>query len=247
MKKSFTINLSQQVARVVEVDALAELSVALKSLGLSEGYRRVLVVIGGASKLSEENYHRLQQFFLEVLAPIAQKWQAYVVDGGTDAGVMRLMGEARTAINGTFPLIGVSPVGLVTLPEQASISADAAALEPSHTHFLLVPGSKWGDESAWLARTANELAGDKPTVAILINGGEVTWKDALENIQAGRLVLAIAGSGRTADLLAAGLRGEETDTRIEPLIHSGLLQTIDLADGTDILTSIIDTILVGNE
>jgi SLOG in TRPM, prokaryote len=242
MEKPFKITFPHQVAAVIRVHSLDEISAALRSLGLPQQHRRVLVVIGGASKLTQDDYQRVQQLFLEVLAPLAQRWQACVVDGGTDAGVMRLMGAARAAIAGTFPLIGVSPIGLATFPEHAPTSEDAAPLEPYHSHFLLVPGSKWGDESPWIANVASELAGNAPSVTVLINGGEVTWKDARQNIQAGRSVIVIAGSGRTADVLAAVLRGEQTDARAESLIRSGLVTAVDLENGANGLMNILETI-----
>lgn len=245
MEKPFTVTFSNQVAAVIQVDLFSQLSTSLRSLGFDHRSRPTLVVVGGASKLSEADYHQVQRLFLEVLTPIAQKWQVCVVDGGTDAGVMQLMGKSRTAIGGSFPLIGVAPKKLATLPTQTPTSEEAALLEPSHTHFLLVPGSQWGDESIWIAKVASELAGDAPSVTVLINGGEVTWKDALQNVEAGRVVIVVAGSGRTADQLAAGLRGEPTDDRAHALIKSGLVQAVELSEGTDGLASILDGIFAG--
>ncbi|WP_181314358.1 hypothetical protein [Phormidesmis priestleyi] len=112
----------------------------------------------------------------------------------------------------------------------------------NHSHFLRVPGSKWGDESAWIADVATQLAAGAPSVTVLINGGEVTWEDARQSVRAGRLVITIADSGRTADLLAAGLRADPTDARAKELIASGLVQAVDLTAGTIALTTIIETI-----
>ncbi|NJK53203.1 MAG: hypothetical protein HC936_11070 [Leptolyngbyaceae cyanobacterium SU_3_3] len=211
-------------ASVVRVDPAVGLAIALREVGLSAQPRRVLVVVGGASKLTKAGHQGVRQLFLEVLAPLAQKWQACVVDGGTDTGVMQLMGQARTAINGTFPLVGVAPIDLATLPNQTPASEDSAPLEPNHTHFLLIPGSQWGDDSPWIAQVATELANNAASVTVLINGGEITWQDALQNVQQGRSVIVVSGTGRTADLMAAALRGEATDHRADPLIASGLLK-----------------------
>lgn len=213
----------------VQVDASMHLTDALNTLGFNGQHYPVLVIIGGASKLSDADFQRIRCLFLEVLAPIAQKFQACVVDGGTDAGVMRLMGEARIEIGGTFPLVGVTPIGLACLPGEPSPSPDSATLEPHHTHFLLVPGSNWGDESDDLAQVATQLSGRCPSVTILINGGEVSWRDATQSVLAGRSLITVDGSGRTADLLAAGLRGEPTDARAAALVASGRVQSMDLA------------------
>jgi len=228
MEQSFQLTFANgRTAQAIYLQQDADLPDALSQLGL-KGPCPVLVVVGGASKLSDADRRRVQALFVKVLAPMAKNLKAFVVDGGTDAGIMKLMGEARTHINATFPLIGVAPIGLATLPNASPASDEASLLEPNHTHFVLVPGASWGDESPWIAKIASTLAVSQPSIVVLINGGEVTWKDASQNIQEGRPVVVIAGSGRTADVLAAVLRGKATDQRAEDLISSGLVQAIDL-------------------
>jgi hypothetical protein len=178
--------------------------------------------------------------FVKVLAPLAEELGASVVDGGTDVGVMQMMGQSRAEIAATFPLIGVTPVGKVALPDQIPSSSKLTALEPHHTHFVLIPGSNWGDESPWLARVASVLANGAPSVTVLVNGGEIAWKDVSENLKANRPLLVIAGSGRLADTLAATLRGEATDERAKELVASGLVQAIDLTESFDSLTRLIN-------
>jgi hypothetical protein len=46
-------------------------------------------------------------------------------------------------------------------------------LQKDHTHFILTPGSDWGDEAPWLSRLASVLAGDAPSLTLLINGGAI--------------------------------------------------------------------------
>ncbi|MEZ2320484.1 MAG: hypothetical protein ACBR15_15935 [Microcoleus sp.] len=228
MQESFSIEFSNgQTAKALYPQANADLTLTLEQLGLSSP-RPVIVVVGGASKLSEVDRERLRSLFLTVLAPLAESLNAYVVDGGTDAGIMQMMGETRYQTGGTFPLIGVTCVGLATLPNQPPPAEDACALEPHHTHFVLVPGSQWGDESAWIAQIASVLSGGLSSVTVLINGGEITWKDAAESVEAQRPIVAIAGSGRTADILVAALNGTVTDDRACALVDSGLLQAVDL-------------------
>ncbi|MEA5624495.1 hypothetical protein [Nostoc sp. UHCC 0251] len=218
---------SEQTALAIRVDQQTELLDALERIGLG-GSRPVLVVVGGASNISEADLLRIQRLFTEVLAPIAESLGAYVVDGGTDAGVMQLMGEARTQIGAKFALIGVTPESKVALPNQQEPAADLTPLEPNHTHFVLVPGNNWGDESSWISEVATVLANNAPSLTILLNGGEITFKDAFSSVNTGRLVVVIAGSGRTADILADALRGEANDERAKKLAESGILQYIDL-------------------
>lgn len=242
MEKPFTITFPGGAsATVVYVDPSVDLEQLMQDMGLAR-QRPVLVVIGGASKLSQADFNRVRRLFIEVLAPLAQKWQATVIDGGTDAGVMRLMGQARLEVSGSFPLVGVIPVGLAILPEQTAPSADAAALEPNHSHFILVPGSTWGDESSWIADFASTLTDADDSVTILINGGEVSWLDASQSVQSERSLIVVAGSGRTADVLATALQGETTDERAKAIVASGLVRAIDLETGSKTLTQMIEEI-----
>ncbi|MEB3121242.1 MAG: hypothetical protein VKL41_08455 [Snowella sp.] len=118
MQSSFPIVFKNgQTAQVLTVEPEQDLASALVAVSLTES-RPVLVAIGGASLISEEHLQRLQRLFSEVLAPLAQELGLIVVDSGTDAGVVRLIGNAREEISGSFPLVGVSPVGLVKLSNQ---------------------------------------------------------------------------------------------------------------------------------
>ncbi|MEO0405813.1 MAG: hypothetical protein AAF289_00530 [Cyanobacteria bacterium P01_A01_bin.135] len=214
---------------LLRVDEPAALPAALPALGFKQP-RPTLVIIGGASKLSDADFAKVTQLFTGVIAPFAQDRQLTVVDGGTDAGVMRLIGQGRASIDGDFPLVGVAPVGLVDLPEYADgASAESCPLEPHHTHCLLVPGDQWGDESWWMAAVATQLAGSCGSAAVVVNGGEITWKDAAAHAEAGRPLLVIAGSGRTADIIAAAARGEAADPRATQLVATHKLQVVELA------------------
>lgn len=248
MQPSFKVNFENgSVAQIIEVERQQDLSAAIDVMGLQET-RPVLVVIGGASKLREEDFARLQQLFLEVLAPVANILGCFVVDGGTDAGVMKLMGTARTNTGSTFPLIGVSPIGLVKLPNTINHSSEATALEKHHTHFFLVAGSEWGNESPWLAKIASLLAGDKPSVAVLINGGEIALVDATENVKVGRPLVAIAGSGRLADEIATAVSHPEQEKKegISFLLEQGQITLFTLAEPLSQLENMLRQKLTGD-
>lgn len=221
----------------------------LQALDLAalEHPRPTLVIIGGAGLMTDTSLRRLQALFDEVLAPLAQSLQLSVIDGGTDAGVMRLMGQARHRLGGTFPLVGVLPQGRVKWPKSSNAllyeptlpmaAADHLChdLEPHHSHFLFVPGQEWGSESAWIADVATMMSGPKPALTLLINGGKIAALDLHLNLAAGRPLLALAGSGRLADDVAAALAGAEVD--IPPSLWevirryhpSGALLSLDIA------------------
>ncbi len=244
MESSFTVDFPNGVvAQALKVNAEAELTMGLTAMGLGKN-RPVLVVVGGASLIAPADLIKLQTLFTEILAPLAQDLGCYVVDGGTDAGVMKLIGNARSEIRsgGTiFPLIGVAPIGLVKLPQRNTaddvgrnladnINEDPTELEPHHSHFVLVPGNQWGNESGWLARIASLLAGDYPSVTVLINGGAIALVDAQSSIREQRPIVTIAGSGRLADEIAMAILHPDQPRRpaIESLLAEGQIDLVDL-------------------
>lgn len=246
MLKRFTLELDEGCVRpAIQVSRYEDIVPALEMLDIHVP-SPVLVIIGGASRLNSHDYARLQSLFIEVLAPLAQGLNMTVVDGGTDAGLMKLIGEARKALGATFPLLGIAPTGLADFPNTPfSLAEDNCHLESNHTHFILVPGYEWGSESSWMAKTATIVAAGKPSMAVLANGGEITWKDALQNVKALRPVIVVAGSGRTADVLAHAMNGDITDDRAQALIDSNLLRSIDMAQDFQTIAQTLHQILGG--
>jgi hypothetical protein len=222
-----------QGVQVGFIDRTEDVTHFLTATGLDKPHL-TLVIVGGASGLDNDQQTQLDGLFHRVLAPLAEEMQLYVVDGGTDAGVMRLMGQARTAINASFPLIGVAPRSLVNLPDQPATHPDASTLEPNHTHCLLVPGEQWGDESPWIAEIATHLSGGHESMTILINGGSVTVSDAYASVAAGREIVIVAGTGRIADDIVQALRYKVVEGK--PIEDPRLAQLIDTSD--ELLTAI---------
>jgi hypothetical protein len=229
-------------ARVIRLAEPTELPSRLADLHLG-GPRPVVVLVGGADGVDDAQLARLRPLVEEGLAPLADALGACVIDGGTDTGVMGLIGQARAKLGANFPLIGVSASGTVAEAGSPATPHDAPSLEPNHTHVVLVPGSRWGEESPWLAEVASQLAGDAPSVTVVINGGEVTFEDAARSVAAGRPVVVVAGSGRTADIMAAALQEHSQDKRAADLAASGLLQAVDLGDGPHALARAVAGVL----
>jgi len=214
----------------VEVAALSDLHSALQTLGVPLGMP-VLTLVGGAGGLGPSHWQQLQNFFAQVIAPLIQQQGWAAVDGGTHSGVMALMGEVRQAMANPCPLIGVAARGTVHLPmEPLDDREERSPLDPHHSGFILVPGHTWGDESRWLAQTGVTLAQGQPVITLMINGGGITFQDAAMSVQVHSPVIAVEGSGRAADLVAAALRGEGTDERAIALVESGLVHSIALHD-----------------
>lgn len=218
-----------RTATGVRVDEPADVPAGLAALGL-HGSRPVIVLVGGAGGLDDGDADRLGSLFVDGLISTAIRCGAAAVDGGTMSGVMRLLGEAHHAAAAATPLVGVAAVGTIIIPGDPAPDAEAAALEPHHTHFVLVPGDEWGAEAAWIADVAAAVASGMPSVTVLVNGGEIAYDDVERSIAAGRPVITLAGSGRTADQLAAALRGGAADPRARSLAASGLVGAVPMDD-----------------
>lgn len=185
---------------VLEVATQADL---IAALGPAQPDGRAAILVGGADLTEPERVAELQALF-DTLAAFFERTCTIVVDGGTDSGVMRLIAEARSKLGGEFRLIGVAPAGAFERPTRNGAPVELA---PDHSMILLVPGSRFGDETAWLFAAADHLAGGSaPT--IVVNGGKLTLEEAHLRLDTGHLVIVVEGSGRAADELAAdeGLR-----------------------------------------
>lgn len=207
---------SGQTAGLVRVSRPAALARALAAIGLRPG-RPVLVLVGGADRLEATVAECLGKVLQAAVAPLCAALGAFVVDGGTDAGLMALMGRTRAASGAAFPLLGVAASGTVRLPgDRVPPDGGRAALEPNHSHFLLVPGGAWGDEVPWIVNAAAVLCGDAPTATLVAGGGRVTELDVAASLAAGRPTVVLAGSGGTADRLIARTIGG-ADPRLLPV------------------------------
>ena len=127
----------------IRIASTDEIAAALDSAGLRLD-RAVIVLVGGAGTMGEKEFETVAKVLRDEVVPVAERRDAVVIDGGTDSGVMQLIGRARSTLGGRFPLIGVAAEGTVLVPVAGTPSPDAVKLEPNHTLFLLVPGTQWG-------------------------------------------------------------------------------------------------------
>ena len=184
---------------------IEELEQTVTQMGLID--RPVLVLVGGHI-LPEHGNVTFQA--VEVVAKVAELLDAAVICGGTDVGIMAAIGKARGRGGYQFPLIGIAPEGTVTWPEGPRTAApllpgnEREQLEPHHSHFILVPGNQFGDESKWIVRAASMIAKDRnKSVTVLVNGGKVSQQDVEESLAAGRPLIVLEGTGRLADEIAS--------------------------------------------
>ncbi len=164
---------------------------ALNQLGIPWP-KKVIVLIGGAGGIGLLDQLAVKKA-VEVLARLADEINAVIVDGGTQAGIMTEIGNQRKNHSFSFPLIGVAFDSLLTKEEPKDI------LDPNHSRFIFIPGDQWGDESAWIAKIATQIAGGEKSITVLINGGEISQHDVQYSLNEDRHVFIMRGTGRLAD------------------------------------------------
>ena len=226
----------------IRVSTLGDLPQLLETAGLSRG--PVLVLVGGAGGLEATDEAQLMSLIREHVLPVVERAGATVVDGGTDSGVMKAMGNARAEAGATFELVGVAAVGTVPEPGDVPEHVARTRVEPQHTHIALVPGDTWGDESAWLSEVASVLSTGYPSVTLLLNGGDIAYTDVRHSLAAGRPVVVVAGSGRTADAIAAAADGSSGEPRATRIAASPLVRVVPL-DSPRTVSAALSEVLAG--
>ena len=194
------------VATVARLDGDGDPHAVLAALGIPPG-RPVLVLCGGAATLDADMAVRAA--LAPVLGPAVlaatRRVAGLIVDGGTDAGVPALIGQAASGVDRPTPLLGVAPAALVTADGAAERDGQVA-LEPHHPFFVLTPGQAWGDETEWLASMAAAAAGEEPVVMVVAGGGAVALAEVREAVRRGWPVVLLLATGGLADELAARWR-----------------------------------------
>ncbi|MBN1991572.1 MAG: DUF4231 domain-containing protein [Anaerolineae bacterium] len=186
-------------ARLVSPPAKTQPADIVQALNLAPP-QAVIVLSGGAGNLEDSLKPRLFQFFSRGIARVAVEKKALIIDGGTQSGVMEMMGRGVADREWQTPLLGVAPAGRVTYP---GFDKEGTPLEANHSHFVLVDTDEWGGETKTMFDVAAALAQDGPVVTVLVNGGSIAKQEILRSAREGWPVVVLAGSGRLADELAA--------------------------------------------
>jgi hypothetical protein len=177
--------------RAANISDNSEIPDALTQLGIPHP-KTAIVLVGGAGGIGFMDKLPMKKA-VAIVAQLAEKTQSVVIDGGTQAGIMTEIGKERKKHRYTFPLIGVVFDSLVMTEDPKSI------LDANHTHFFLIPGENWGDESGWISKIATAIAGDNKSLTVLINGGNISRQDVEYSLLANRPTFVMRGTGRMAD------------------------------------------------
>lgn len=186
-------------------DQRSDLPQAVSELGL-KGRSPVIVLVGGEI---DKIHAVVTQQALQTISGIAQQLNTIVICGGTNMGIMAEIGQIREQNHHNFPLVGIAPEELVTWPGGPKSTKflwwgnERRLLEHHSSHFILVPGGNFGDESAWIFDAATLLSQQHGAVTILINGGDIAHKEIDLSLEKGRRVIVLSRTGHLADSLAS--------------------------------------------
>jgi hypothetical protein len=224
--------------RAVVVTARREASATaiLAVLGIASP-RAVIMIFGGLAGLDDSRKAHLATLFADGITPVAAELGALIIDGGTQSGVMAMIGEAVAGFPGTFQLLGIAPKGRITHPQiaGAASASDGAPLDANHSHFVLVESNEWGGETTKMLELARAF--NAPIVAILVNGGLIAAHEALESVRNGWRLLVIEGTGRFADELSAAVRDGQSakSAEVREIARSGRVALFPIDDAASTL------------
>ena len=211
----------------------------------------VILISGGADTFDPAIAPKLTQLIGRGLLRAGRAAGAVIIDGGTDAGVMGLIGRAAGAMAEPTSLIGVAPEALIQSPDISPVEADGGrfALAPNHTHFVLTQGGVWGAETPVMFDLAQAIAGKFPVIVVMISGGQVALSEILHAVRRHWRVLVIQGSkGITDELLAQWTTkvAKDDDPLIAEILADGDLRAFPIGDPPEALARRIGRELGGD-
>lgn len=217
----------------------------LRRLGFKQ-HRPAIFISGGASNMSEMDY-KLTELMLEAVVRFADLHDIVIIDGGTEAGIMKMVGDTRHRLGLSFPLIGVSPLGRIEFPGYQN-PRQQAQLEDNHTHFVLTDSDDWGSESPYILQLTHALSGEKPSIGLLVNGGKIAMQEVyLASTMARKLsIIVLEGSGRAADEISTAFRSGKSNQRIlRAILSGGDIQLVGTIEGPDVMRTKLEKRFVG--
>ena len=211
----------------------------------------VVLISGGADTLDPAIAPKLTQLIGRGLLRAGRAAGAVIIDGGTDAGVMGLIGRAAGAMAEPTPFIGVAPEALIQSPDISPVEAAGGriALAPNHTHFVLTQGEAWGAETPVMFDLAQAIAGKLPVIVVMIGGGQGALSEILHAVRRHLRVLIVEGSKGIADELLAQWTtkvAKDDDPLIAEILADGDLHAFPLADPPEALARRIGRELGGD-
>lgn len=185
-----------------------------EQLGISNDLP-LIVLMGGATKLSSTDASFQNEQIKKGLAQAIIEIGANVIDGGTDSGVMGLLNTSLAELNFEGNYIGIAPNSKVYMPDENPPEGETYPLGHFHSHFVLVEGPDFGAELPVMYALIEALSVNQTSIGLLANGGYGAQMEVAENVRQGREVIVLSGSGRLADKLTLALRMPQLSHEIE--------------------------------
>jgi hypothetical protein len=162
----------------------------------------VVVILGSADTLTEAQEVLIEKALRVMIAPSASERSAIVIDGGTDSGVMRLVGLTFNEAGSNCRLVGVVPEAKLIVDAQGEHQDDDRARPaPCHDDIILTGGDEWGSELTALIGIVERLTADAPVLVIVAGGGDHTRREFEVAQDRGWPTLVLTRTGGTADRL----------------------------------------------
>lgn len=236
--KTFEINFEGgHSSTAIQVEPNSSVDDIVSALGLKTP-SPCLFISGGAGNMSDEDIAKTRMIMDDGVAKFASEHGITVIDGGTESGVMQMIGEARRNHGYSFPLIGVAPLGKIKYPGKINLKSEAE-LDSNHSHFVLVNSDDWGGESQTIIDLTRRICGKKKehALGILINGGKIAQQDIYLATAKGDHkipILVLEGSGRFAEELATAFRtGYANQKILKAIIAGGDIKLLATGEGVE--------------
>ena len=172
------------------------------ALGIA-GPRPVLLVIGGADGLPKAAEPQIRALVDAGVVPAVETVGPVVVDGGTAAGIMAIVGEAIAAAHVQVTVLGVAPAGRVTWKDDTRTGTSGPpSSSPTTAHFILADSDSWGGETPLLFEVVEAIADPVADSRPCRGRRPGTVREVASAVRRGIPVIALAGSGGVADDLA---------------------------------------------
>ena len=187
-------------AEVVTVAQAREADEILRTLEISETQAAILVG-GSKSSFQSRLHNRLLDLISRGVAQAALACDTLILDNGTREGVSAIVGQGVADRGRRSMLVGVLPAQKAGETGEP-VRLDASALDPNHTHFVLLEGEKGLSPAQLMSNLAEKATENKDWIFTILVGGELEGDSldlALETVRRGWPLIVIEDSGPLAD------------------------------------------------
>ena len=209
----------------------------LEVMRLEKMPKGILSITGGTGKFPAELEQQTRIIIESAIVPLAYEYNLMVIDGGTNAGVIQIIGDAVEKARSIYPqvigseapseftsrppLVGFAPRPKVLAPSIEQIEENSVSLDQNHTYFILISDVEdWGGEVEYMFSFIEYLVLEQniPALQIIFNGGRITIKEVHYAVLQHRPVLLLEGSMRAVEVIAAVLDGASRETITQLLL-----------------------------